>query len=181
MPSSESHLGLQGEESGSYGPRVVAWGGGIPCRPCPQRLHCLRMQSRTGPQGHPRGLPASSSQPRKSRPRESRGLGSQHWGRNPGLLAPRPAACPRGWPHCSSGEVLRPLASVFRLAVVSPGQTGLWRWNWGSASGPGLLGDLAMAQECEGASSDRGGWEVVKFNIAARPRRDPAWCPGPGS
>lgn len=33
VPSSESRLGLQGEESGSDGPRVVAWGGGIPCRP----------------------------------------------------------------------------------------------------------------------------------------------------
>lgn len=106
----------------------------------------------------PRGLLASSLQPRKSSPKESKVLGSEHWGRNPGLLAPRPAACSQGQPYCSSGEVLQPLASVARLAVVSLGQIGLWRWNWGSASGPGLLGYLAMAQECEGASSDRGGW-----------------------
>lgn len=36
MPSSESRLGLQGKESGSDGPRVVAWEGGLPCRPVPR-------------------------------------------------------------------------------------------------------------------------------------------------
>ncbi|XP_057569848.1 serine/threonine-protein kinase LMTK1 [Hippopotamus amphibius kiboko] len=54
----------------------------------------------------------------------------------------------------SSSDVpqLRPLFP--HLAAVCLSQTGLRRCYCGSASSLGLLGDVAVAQECEGASSD---------------------------
>lgn len=78
VPSSESHLGLQGEESGSDCPRVVAWGGEslvdlVSAAPLSQGA----VQDRST--GTPLEGPSLLLQPRKSSPKESKVLGSEHW------------------------------------------------------------------------------------------------------
>lgn len=85
-------------------------------------------------------------------------------GRNPGLLAPAPAACPRGRPARSSVE-------AEPWAVGCWGQAGPLHGYRGSASGSGLLGDLALRSG--GARSGGGppetGRVAAPFKIPTEP------------